>query len=97
MHQQHNIQLLNGPVDHALLFLHMCLLPPEPNAGRDADLGRYSWSQSLSEVTVNVPVGAGLKAKQLDVVIKKQHLTVGVKGQEPVIDVSTGFTTWNGV
>eukprot|EP00878_Enallax_costatus_P004789 GHUV01005040.1.p1 GENE.GHUV01005040.1~~GHUV01005040.1.p1 ORF type:complete len:326 (+),score=97.63 GHUV01005040.1:124-1101(+) len=58
----------------------------KPNAGRGADLGRYSWTQSLSEVNVNVPVGAGIKAKQLAVVIKKQHLTVGVKGQEPVID-----------
>lgn len=75
----------------------LLLLPPsvllplrclEPNAGRGADLGKYSWTQSLSEVTVAVPVGRGVKAKQLDVVMKKQHLIVGIKGQEPVIDVS---------
>jgi hypothetical protein len=63
---------------------------PEPNAGRGADLGPYSWSQTLQEVAVSVPVGQGLKAKQLDVIIKRQHLTVGVKGQPPVIDVSAG-------
>lgn len=42
---------------------------------------------------MNVPVGAGIKAKQLVVVTKKQHLTVGVKGQEPIIDVSTMSST----
>lgn len=64
-----------------------CFCPAEPNAGRGADLDTYSWSQTLSEVSVTVPVGAGLKAKQLTVVMKKQHLTVGVNGQEPIIDV----------
>jgi hypothetical protein len=37
---------------------------------------------------VAVPVGVGLKAKQLDVVASKQHIRVGVKGQEPILDVS---------
>jgi hypothetical protein len=37
---------------------------------------------------VAVPVGPGLKAKQLDVVASKQHIRVGVKGQEPILDVS---------
>jgi hypothetical protein len=39
-------------------------------------------------VTVNIPVGAGVKARQLDVAIAKQHLRVGVKGEAPIIDVS---------
>lgn len=59
----------------------------EPNAGRGADLGRYSWTQTLHEVAVAVPVGKGLKGKQLDVVVTKTHIKVGVKGQEPVIEV----------
>jgi hypothetical protein len=37
---------------------------------------------------VSVPVPAGIKAKNLDIVIKKDHLKVGVKGQTPIIDVS---------
>jgi hypothetical protein len=37
---------------------------------------------------VLVPVGQGLKGKQLDVVVTKSHIKVGVKGQDPVIDVS---------
>jgi hypothetical protein len=39
-------------------------------------------------VAVAVPVGAGVKAKQLDVVVAKQRLRVGVKGAAPIIDVS---------
>lgn len=39
-------------------------------------------------------MGKGLKGKQLDVSVSKQHITVGVKGQEPVVQVSNdeGFT-----
>ena len=39
-------------------------------------------------MTVSVPVPSGVKAKMLDVVLKKDHLRVGVKGQTPIIDVS---------
>ncbi|KAF6253789.1 nuclear movement family protein [Scenedesmus sp. NREL 46B-D3] len=73
----------------------------EPNAGRGADLGSYSWTQSLHEVSVAVPVGRGLKAKQLDVVCSKQHIRVGVKGQEPILDgalsepIKADETMWN--
>lgn len=37
-------------------------------------------------MTVTVPVPAGTRGKQLDVVLRKQHIKVGVKGQEPVIE-----------
>ncbi len=60
----------------------------EPNSGRGADLDNYSWNQTLSEVTVLVPVPPGTKAKMLDVDIKKKHLRVAVKGAAtPIIDV----------
>lgn len=58
----------------------------KPNAGRGADYEHYSWTQTLSEVSVSVPVPPGTKAKMLDVVIKKDHIKVGVKGQPPIID-----------
>jgi hypothetical protein len=70
-----------------------CACCAAPNAGRGADLERYSWTQTLGEVTVNVPVGGGVKAKQLDVAIAKQHLRVGVKGEAPIIDVSVVYQT----
>jgi hypothetical protein len=35
---------------------------------------------------VNIPLPAGVKAKQLDVVIRNTHLKAGVKGQTPIVD-----------
>lgn len=58
----------------------------KPNAGRGADFEHFSWVQTLSEVTVNVKVPVGTKAKMLDVVMKKDYLKVGVKGQPPVVE-----------
>lgn len=62
----------------------------EPNAGRGCDFAHFSWTQTLSEVTVSVPVPSGTKSKMLDVLIKKNHVRVGVKGQTPIIDVGAG-------
>ncbi|GAX76152.1 hypothetical protein CEUSTIGMA_g3596.t1 [Chlamydomonas eustigma] len=58
----------------------------KPNSGRGADYAHYSWTQTLTEVTVNVPVPAGIKARDLQVLIKKDYLKVGVKGQPPILD-----------
>lgn len=71
----------------------------EPNAGRGADLPHYSWGQTLSEVTVNVPVPKGTKARGLDVLIGKTKFRVGLKGQPPIVEVGEGKDsgTWGGV
>jgi HSP20 family molecular chaperone IbpA len=47
----------------------------------------YKWKQTLQDVDVTVPVPAGTRGRQLNVVIERQHLTVGLKGSEPIIDV----------
>lgn len=57
-----------------------------PNKGNGLDLDKYSWTQSLQEVTVNVPVPAGTKSRFIACEIKKNHLKVGLKGQPPIID-----------
>jgi hypothetical protein len=46
----------------------------------------YSWSQTLPEVTVNVPVPPGTKARGLDVHISKSKLRVGLKGAAPIME-----------
>ncbi|TYI52925.1 hypothetical protein E1A91_D12G283200v1 [Gossypium mustelinum] len=57
-----------------------------PNKGNGLDLENYSWTQSLHEVTVNVPVPSGTRSKLVACEIKKNHLKVGLKGQPPIID-----------
>ncbi|XVF50991.1 hypothetical protein PTKIN_Ptkin04bG0147700 [Pterospermum kingtungense] len=57
-----------------------------PNKGNGLDLEQYSWTQTLQEVTVNVPVPNGTRSRFVACEIKKNHLKVGLKGQPPVID-----------
>jgi len=47
----------------------------------------YKWTQTLNEADVNVPIPGNLKARDLVVELKKTHLKVQVKGQDPIIDV----------
>ena len=48
---------------------------------------RYAWSQSISEVTVQIQVPEGTTSKQIDVKIKPKHLCIKIAGQEkPIID-----------
>ncbi|EOA13779.1 hypothetical protein CARUB_v10026873mg [Capsella rubella] len=60
--------------------------PIVPNKGNGTDLENYSWVQSLQEVTVNIPVPTGTKARTVVCEIKKNRLKVGLKGQDPIID-----------
>lgn len=49
----------------------------------------YKWKQTLTDVDVTLSVPAGTKGRQLNVVITSGSLTVGFKGQPPIIDAST--------
>nr|DAD36264.1 TPA_asm: hypothetical protein HUJ06_006904 [Nelumbo nucifera] len=58
----------------------------EPNKGNGLDLENYSWTQTLQEVTVNIPVPRGTKSRFVACEIKKNRLKFGLKGQQPIID-----------
>lgn len=45
----------------------------------------YKWKQELMELDIEVPVPKGTRGKDLNVVIQKKKLSVGLKGQEPIM------------
>ena len=49
----------------------------------------YKWTQTIKDVDVIVPVPGNLKGRDLEVVVAKTKLKVAVKGQTPIIDVSS--------
>ncbi|KAJ7103582.1 nuclear movement protein nudC [Mycena belliarum] len=46
----------------------------------------YSWTQELGELDVVVPVPKGTRGKDLVVAIQKKKLSVGLKGQDKILD-----------
>ncbi|CAO3669895.1 unnamed protein product [Umbelopsis vinacea] len=60
----------------------------------------YKWKQTLQDVDVTIPVPPGTRGKDLDVVIKKKLIKVGIKGQAPILegelckDVKVDDSTW---
>ena len=60
----------------------------KPNAGNGGTTDRYSWEQTLKEVTVYVKIPQGLTSKQLSIEMKINHLKVAIKGSTsgPLID-----------
>eukprot|EP00013_Stygamoeba_regulata_P015701 CAMPEP_0177677886 /NCGR_PEP_ID=MMETSP0447-20121125/28681_1 /TAXON_ID=0 /ORGANISM="Stygamoeba regulata, Strain BSH-02190019" /LENGTH=73 /DNA_ID=CAMNT_0019186785 /DNA_START=1 /DNA_END=219 /DNA_ORIENTATION=+ len=51
---------------------------------------KYSWNQEMDEVTIVIPFKdfeGTLRARDVDCTIEPFHLKVGLKGEEPIIDV----------
>ncbi|KAI4217789.1 MAG: hypothetical protein L6R40_008822, partial [Gallowayella cf. fulva] len=69
---------------------------PEERAVKDKELKAreaeeqarlpYKWTQQIHDLDLTIPVGANIKGRDIEVVIKKSKLKVALKGQEPVID-----------
>ncbi|MCL7032808.1 hypothetical protein MKW94_007221 [Papaver nudicaule] len=57
-----------------------------PNKGNGLDMDKYSWTQTLQEVTISIPVPQGTKKISVSCEIKKNHIKVGLKGQPSIID-----------
>lgn len=60
----------------------------KPNTGNGADLDKYKWVQTLSELDLRIPTGFAkpLKSRDIKVEFKKKRLYVGLKGHAPIID-----------
>lgn len=59
------------------------------NAGNGGNTERYSWRQTLSEVTIDFPLPEGVKKKDVEVgVVQGGRLRVCVKGSPPLLDAT---------
>lgn len=59
----------------------------DPNSGNGADLGHYSWTQTLTDTALIFPVPAGTKAKSVVCEIQPRYLKIGLKGEIPLLEV----------
>ena len=56
--------------------VHCMRITAEPNSGNGASFQHYSWTQTLAEVSLVIPVPKGTKGKELDVKITRTTLKV---------------------
>ena len=58
----------------------------KPNDGNGCDMPNYSWTQTLTDIEVRVPLKVALRSRDLVVDIQNNRMTVYVKNQVPIID-----------
>ena len=71
--------------------------PPEEREKADAEARAkeqaeqaalpYKWDQTIKDLDITISIDAKYKGKDLDVKISRNALKVGIRGQEPFIDV----------
>lgn len=53
-----------------------------------ATLEKYSWSQTVDDVTVTIPIASSIKAKNIDCRIEPNHLYICIRGEAtPILNV----------
>lgn len=57
----------------------------KPNAGNGFDHEKYSWTQTLQEVTVQIKIPGGTKSRMVACDIKSKSMKAGLKGQPPIL------------
>lgn len=72
--------------------------PPEEREKADAELKAkeaaeqaalpYKWTQTIKDVDVTISVDAKYKGRDLDIKFTKTTIKAGIKGQEPILEVS---------
>lgn len=51
----------------------------------------YKWTQTIQDLDITIAVSSNLRGKDIIVDMSRTKLKVGVKGQEPFIDVCAAY------
>jgi len=51
------------------------------------DCGTYSWTQTIDDVMVTIPVPAGTRGRQVAFTLTSDSISVGLQGQPPILTV----------
>ena len=46
----------------------------------------YTWTQTIKDLDLTIPISATLRGRDLDVALTKSHLRVAIRSQNPIID-----------
>jgi hypothetical protein len=75
--------------------------PPEEQKKADAEARAkeqaeqaalpYKWDQTIKDLDISITIDAKYKGKDLAVVLSRNALKAGIKGQEPFIDVCSAY------
>lgn len=62
--------------------------PPPPLGNGGTVEGKYVWTQTLSELTVTIPLPDNTRGRDLNVIMNKKHLKVALKSNKdaPIVD-----------
>lgn len=60
----------------------------KPNEGNGGNMEKYRWTQTLKEIEIRIPfkVNFKLKSKDVNVLIDKNQIKMGLKGHPPVLE-----------
>jgi hypothetical protein len=58
----------------------------KPSVGNGGQGPNYEWIQTLKDLVISVPMPLGTRGKHLTVKMTKDHITVGRKGETPLIN-----------
>eukprot|EP01114_Cavostelium_apophysatum_P014639 TRINITY_DN3845_c0_g1_i1.p1 TRINITY_DN3845_c0_g1~~TRINITY_DN3845_c0_g1_i1.p1 ORF type:complete len:321 (+),score=106.38 TRINITY_DN3845_c0_g1_i1:122-1084(+) len=56
-----------------------------PNAGNGSTTDKYSWTQTLQDLEVRIPVPEGTRSRDVACDLSKTRLKVGLKGKPPIV------------
>eukprot|EP00051_Salpingoeca_urceolata_P025466 m.458370 g.458370 ORF g.458370 m.458370 type:complete len:308 (-) comp20337_c2_seq1:112-1035(-) len=72
----------------------------KPNEGNGANYEHFSFTQSLSDLEIRIPLEKKVRGKDCHVIVDQSHIKAGLKGLDPIVDgelhkhIQSDESTW---